>query len=125
MIPTGDNRSTRKGPCSRTTSSTTNPTRTDLGLKPVLHGERPANSRLSSDTFYYGTVTCVYSTKFVNFMLVKGKAICIQAWTGPEGSRRLRIPEFQDSRHRKATKLSALGTGRLYLPGDTPGTHFC
>jgi len=26
---------------------------------------------------------------------VKGKAILIQAWTGPEGSRRLRFPDFK------------------------------
>jgi len=26
---------------------------------------------------------------------VKGKAIPVQAWTGPEGSRRLRIPDFK------------------------------
>jgi hypothetical protein len=25
----------------------------------------------------------------------KGKAILVQAWTGPEGSRRLRLPDFQ------------------------------
>jgi len=25
----------------------------------------------------------------------KGKAIPLQAWTGPEGSRRLRIPDFK------------------------------
>ena len=25
---------------------------------------------------------------------VKGKAIPLQAWTGPEGSRRLRLPDF-------------------------------
>jgi hypothetical protein len=25
----------------------------------------------------------------------KGKAIPLQAWTGPEGSRRLRFPDFQ------------------------------
>jgi len=25
----------------------------------------------------------------------KGKAIPIQAWTGPEGSRRLRLPDFK------------------------------
>jgi hypothetical protein len=25
----------------------------------------------------------------------KGKSIPIQAWTGPEGSRRLRIPDFK------------------------------
>jgi hypothetical protein len=26
---------------------------------------------------------------------LKGKAIPLQAWTGPEGSRRLRIPDFK------------------------------
>jgi len=25
----------------------------------------------------------------------------------------------------KVVKLSALGTGRLYTPGNMPGTHFC
>jgi hypothetical protein len=25
---------------------------------------------------------------------VKGKAVPLQAWTGPEGSRRLRLPDF-------------------------------
>ena len=42
----------------------------------------------------------------------KGKAIPLQAWTGPEGSRRLRFPIFQDSWHKKVR--SALRTGRLY-----------
>jgi len=26
---------------------------------------------------------------------VKGKAIPLQAWTGPEGSRKLRLPDFK------------------------------
>jgi len=40
------------------------------------------------------------------------KAIPLEAWTGPEGSRRLE--------HKKVVRLSALRTGRLY-----PFTHFC
>ena len=27
--------------------------------------------------------------------MVKGKAIPLQTWTGPEGSRRLRLPDFK------------------------------
>jgi hypothetical protein len=27
--------------------------------------------------------------------VVKGKAIPLQGWTGPEGSRRLRLPDFK------------------------------
>jgi hypothetical protein len=45
----------------------------------------------------------------------KGKAIPLQAWTGPESSRRLKPPRFQDNRHMKVVRLSALRTSRLYL----------
>jgi hypothetical protein len=31
----------------------------------------------------------------LNLKKGKGKAIPLQAWTGPEGSRRLRLPDFQ------------------------------
>jgi hypothetical protein len=34
--------------------------------------------------------------------------------TVPEGSRRLRLPDFHDIRHMKVVRLSALHTGRLY-----------
>jgi len=29
------------------------------------------------------------------FITVKGKAVPLQAWTGPEGSRRLRLPDIK------------------------------
>jgi hypothetical protein len=29
------------------------------------------------------------------YFIHKGKAIPLQAWTGPEGSRRLRLPDFK------------------------------
>ena len=44
----------------------------------------------------------------------KGKAIPLQAWTGPEGSRSFEAPRFHDNQHMKVVKLSALRTGRLY-----------
>jgi len=31
----------------------------------------------------------------VKIIKSKGKAIPLQAWTGPEGSRRLRLPDFK------------------------------
>ena len=43
----------------------------------------------------------------------------------PEGSRRSRLPEFLENLHITVTRLSYLGTGRLYPTGDTPDTHFC
>jgi len=52
--------------------------------------------------------------------LVRGKAISLQTWTGPEGSRRLSLPDF-DNRHMRMVRLSSL---RLYPPGSITGTHF-
>jgi len=37
------------------------------------------------------TLNAIYELKFV----VKGKAIPLQAWTGPMGPRRLRLPDFK------------------------------
>jgi hypothetical protein len=47
------------------------------------------------------------------------------SWRGSWGSRKLRLPEFLDSRHRKMVRLWTLHAGHLYPPGDIPGTHFC
>jgi hypothetical protein len=44
----------------------------------------------------------------------KGRTIRIEPWIDPEGSRKLRLPEFLDNQHMKGVRLSALGTGRLY-----------
>jgi hypothetical protein len=50
MKLTGENRSTRGKTCPSATSSTTNPTWTNLGSNPNLRGERPATNRLTHDT---------------------------------------------------------------------------
>jgi hypothetical protein len=44
----------------------------------------------------------------------KFKANPLQASTGPEDSRRLRLPDVEDHRHMKVVRLSAICTGRLY-----------
>ena len=43
----------------------------------------------------------------------KGKAVPLQAWTGPEGSRKLRFPDFVTTAQ-DGGRLSALRTGRPY-----------
>jgi len=43
-------------------------------------------------TSWFRTVQQTYTSK------VKGKAIPLQAWTGPEGSRRVRFPDFKTIR---------------------------
>jgi len=56
--------------------------------------------------------------------LGKGKAVPLQAWSGPEGSRMLRFPDFMTTAQDGGKVVSL--THRLPLPpGNTPGTHFC
>jgi hypothetical protein len=43
----------------------------------------------------------------------------------PFGFQEVEAPRLLDNRHMMVVRLSALGTGRLYPPGNTPGTHFC
>jgi len=43
----------------------------------------------------------------------KGKAVPLQAWSGPEGSRKLRVPDFV-TMAQDGGRLSALRTGHLY-----------
>jgi hypothetical protein len=54
----------------------------------------------------------------------KGKAVPLQAWIGPEGSRKLRFPDFL-TKAQDGGKVVNL-THRPHLPpGNTPGAHFC
>jgi len=54
----------------------------------------------------------------------KGKAVPLQAWIGPEGSRKLRFPDFVTTAQDSGKVVSL--THRPPLPlGNAPGTHFC
>ena len=55
---------------------------------------------------------------------MKGKAVPLQAWNGPEGSRKLRFPDFVTTAQEDGKVVSL--THRPPLPpGNPPGTHFC
>ena len=71
-----------------------------------------------------GIVNIFFAYIISTFWWLKLKKISLRAWTGHEGSRRFKAPRFQDSPHMKVLKSSALGIGRLYPPGNIPGTHF-
>ena len=52
------------------------------------------------------------------------KAVPLQAWIGPEGSRKLRFPDYVTTAQ-NGSKVVSL-THRPLLPaGNTPGTPFC
>ena len=53
----------------------------------------------------------------------KGKSVPLQAWSGPEGSRNLRFPDFVTTAQ-EGGKFSRTHLPHL-PPGNPPGTHFC
>jgi len=55
--------------------------------------------------------------------MIKGKAVPLQAWSGPEGSRKLRFPDYLTSAWDGGKVVSL--THRPPLPlGNVPGTRF-
>ena len=57
-------------------------------------------------------------------LLILGKPVPLQAWSGPEGSRKLRFPDFMTTAQEGGKVVSI--THRPPLPpGNIPGTHFC
>jgi hypothetical protein len=52
------------------------------------------------------------------------KAVPLQAWSGPEDSRKLRFPDSMTTTQEGGKVVSL--THRPHLPpGNSPGTHFC
>jgi hypothetical protein len=72
----------------------------------------------------YTDLVSSYTVKGKGKSKGKGEAVQLQAWSGPEGSRKIRFPDFVTTAQ-YGGRLSALRTGRLYPPGNTAGTHFC
>jgi hypothetical protein len=58
-----------------------------------------------------------------NFIKKECKAVPLQAWSGPEGSRKLRIPDFMKMAQ-DGGKVVSLMLRPPLPPGNTPGTHF-
>ena len=54
----------------------------------------------------------------------KSKAVPLQAWSGPEGSRKLRFPDFMTTAQDGGKVVSLMHRPPL-PPGNIPGTHLC
>jgi hypothetical protein len=54
----------------------------------------------------------------------KGKAVPLQAWSGPEGSRKLRFPDYMTTAQ-DGGKAVSLTHRPPSPPGNAPGSHFC
>jgi len=56
--------------------------------------------------------------------IIKGKVVPLQAWSGPEGSRKLSFPDFMTTAQ-DGGKVVSLTHWPTLPPGNAPGTHFC
>jgi len=77
----------------------------------------------------YVTISChqwqllaVFISCYTNIM--KDKAVPLKAWSGPEGSRKLRFPDLMTAAQ-DGGKVVSLRHWPPLPPGNTPGTHFC
>ena len=65
-----------------------------------------------------------YCSPVIIYFKGKGKAVPLQAWSGPEGSRKLRFPDFMTTAQDSGKVVSL--THRPPLPPENaPDTHFC
>ena len=76
-------------------------------------------------------VFCLFWVNFVAFSPAHikynemiAKAVPLQAWSGPECSRKLRFPDFMTTAQ-DGGKVVSLTHRSPLPPGNAPGTHFC
>jgi hypothetical protein len=82
----------------------------------ILHGEDHVTGFTStSDHKHNG---------FKNIHKTKGKSVPLQAWSGPEDSRKLRFPDFMTTAQEGGKVVSLMHRPHL-SPGNSPGIHFC
>jgi hypothetical protein len=75
---------------------------------------------------HQGDVPYVYKEIYIYIFAHKGrgKAVPLQAWSGPEGSRKLRFPDYMETA-RDGGKVVSLKHRPPLPTRNAPGTHFC
>jgi len=88
---------------------------------PVITLFRLKSQKINKNTLFRGSplVACE-NPQFKG----KGKAVPLQAWTDPEGSRKLRFPDFITTAQ-DGGKVVSLTHRPPLPPGNALGTHFC
>ena len=74
--------------------------------------------------FPYKTNNFLIIKATISFPITIGKAVPLQAWRVPEGSRKLRFPDFIQTAQ-EGGKVVNLKHRPPLPPGNSLGTHFC
>jgi len=72
------------------------------------------------DRHIYMYIKCLSTPNYSG----KGKAVPLEAWSGPEGSRKLRFSDFMTTAQ-DGGKVVSLTHRPPLPPGNAPGTPFC
>ena len=64
------------------------------------------------------------NVRLLHLYIYIAKSVPLQVWSGPEGSRKLRFPDFMTTAQ-DGGKAVSLMYRPLLPPGNAPGTHFC
>ena len=73
-------------------------------------------------SFHILSNSWLLSDSATNCKKLKGKTVPLQAWSGPEGSRKLRFPDFMTAAQ-DGGKIVSLTHQPPLPPGNTPGTE--
>jgi len=68
--------------------------------------------------------SCLVAIRTELMIKGKGKAVPLQAWSDPEGSRKLSFPDFVTTAQ-DGGKVVSLTHRPPLPPENAPGTHFC
>jgi len=74
-----------------------------------------------------GPAVCSVLCGMIHILVYKvniNKSVPLQAWTGPEGFRKLRFPDYVTTAQ-DGGKVVSLTHRPPLPPGNAPGTHFC
>jgi glucose/arabinose dehydrogenase len=76
------------------------------------------------NAFHVGEKVPAGKVKNAPCLDIKGKAVLLQAWSSPEGSRKLKLPHYI-STAQDGGKVVSLTLRPPLPPGNIPDTHFC
>ena len=93
------------------------------GMPDRLTRHSPTQSDVHQMMHWFNSILLMMSTGLLE-TCKKGTAVLLQAWSGPEVSRKLRFPDFMTTA-RDDGKVVSLKHRPPLPPGNTPGIHFC
>jgi hypothetical protein len=88
----------------------------------LLVSKRKAFTKDRAHQYRKLTRSVLLNLRLATILVGKGKAVPLQAWSGPEGSRKLRFPEYMTTAQ-DGGKVSIKHRPPLPL-GNAPGAHF-